>query len=247
MQLSEWIAPSSTLPPLSPADIHVWRFSLDVSLTEEKSLAALLSPREHERASGIRMETHQKRYIAGHGKLRQVLARYVELAPETIDFGRHPRGKPFIVAAQNAQGLHFNFSHTANVGLVAVALKRPLGVDVEQHRSDTDMELIARRQFAPGEQSRLMSLPAAERRVAFYECWTRKEAYLKAIGDGIAGGLQGFEVSFLANEAPALLRTKAGPDECKRWTVIPVNAGENLSAACIVERPAEQVYGWDFA
>lgn len=247
MQLSEWTAPPSALPSLGAADIHVWRFSLEASPSEEKALAALLSPPEHERAAGIRLETHQKRYIAGHGKLRQVLARYVEHAPEAIEFGRHPRGKPFIVATQNTQGLHFNFSHTADIGLVAVALKRPLGVDVEQHRSDTDMELIARRQFAPGERSRLMSLPTAERRVAFYECWTRKEAYLKAIGDGIAGGLQGFEVSFLAGEAPALLRTKAGPEECKRWVVVPVNAGENLSAACIVERPIEQIYGWDFA
>lgn len=247
MHLSEWTAPPSDVPPLDVADIHVWRFTLDVSLAEEEALAPLLSAREHERAAGIRLEVHQKRYIAGHGRLRQVLARYVERAPEAIEFGRHPRGKPFIVATQNARGVHFNFSHTANTGLVAVASKRPLGVDVEQHRSDTDMELIARRQFSPGEQARLMSLPLAERRIAFYECWTRKEAYLKAIGDGIAGGLQGFEVSFLANEAPALLRAKAGPEECKRWAVVPVNAGAGLSAACIVERPVERVFGWDFA
>ncbi len=97
------------------------------------------------------------------------------------------------------------------------------------------MELIARRQFARGEQDRLVSLPRDERPAAFYRCWTRKEAYLKAIGDGIAGGLQGFEVSFLANEAPALLRAKGGPEECRRWSIVPLDAGPGLSAACVVE------------
>lgn len=244
LRLSEWAPPPSVSPTLDAADLHVWRFSLDANANEERALTVLLSAREHERAAGIRMETHRKRYIVGHGRLRQVLARYVQHPPETIEFGRHSRGKPFVAGVQNAIGVHFNFSHTANVGLVGVALKRPLGIDVEQHRNDTDMELIARRQFAPSEQARLMSLPAAQRRAAFYECWTRKEAYLKAIGDGIAGGLQGFEVSFLISEAPALLRTKEGTEECKRWIVIPVDAGADHSAACIVERPVERVLGW---
>lgn len=247
LHLSEWTSPPSALPALDTADLHLWRFALDASDAEEQALGALLSARERERAAGIRLPMHQRRYVVGHGRMRRVLARYVDLAPEAIEFGRHPRGKPFVVAAQNARGVHFNFSHTGNIGIVGVALKRPLGVDVEQHRDDTDMVLIARRQFAPGEQARLMTLPTAERRAAFYECWTRKEAYLKAIGDGIAGGLQGFEVSFLANEAPAILRAKEGPEECKRWVVIPVAAGANLSAACIVERPAERVAGWDLA
>lgn len=247
LQLQDWMPPASTVPALRAGEVHLWRFSLEATPGEEKNLALLLSLKEHERAAGMRLASVRKRYKIGHGRLRQVLARYLDRAPETIEFGRHSRGKPFIVAAQNAGNFHFNFSHTANVGLVGVALGRPLGVDVEQHRSDTDMELIARRQFAPGEQSRLMSLTAAQRRAAFYECWTRKEAYLKAIGDGIAGGLQGFEVSFLENEAPALLRAKEGPEECKRWIVIPVNAGDDLSAACIVERPTDRVLGWDLA
>jgi 4'-phosphopantetheinyl transferase len=247
LHLSEWASPPSVPPALGTADVHLWRFPLEAAASEESALVELLSPRERERADGIRMDAQRRRYIIGHGRLRQVLARYVNVAPEAIEFGRHPRGKPFVAATQNVAGMHFNFSHTGNIGLVGVALKRPLGVDVEQHRNDMDMELIARRQFAPGEQARLMSLPTAQRRAAFYECWTRKEAYLKAIGDGIAGGLQGFEVSFLADETPAILRAKEGPGECARWAVIPILAGAELSAACIVERPVERVTGWDLA
>jgi 4'-phosphopantetheinyl transferase len=234
VQIFDW-APSSTASTLDGNEVHVWRFSLQAADEERTALEKLLSASERGRASGIKLDTHRRRYVVGHGRLRRVLARYVDARAEEIEFGMHPRGKPFIAQAQNPMDLQFNFSHTADVAMVAVALGRIVGMDIEEHRSDVDMELIARRQFAPGEQDRFVSLPRADRRDAFYRCWTRKEAYLKAIGDGIAGGLQGFEVSFLPNEAPALLRAKGGADECKRWSIIAIDAGENLSAACVIE------------
>ena len=225
----------------------MWRFSLDAAAPECKALEAILSPSELERADGIRIEMHRRRYIVGHGRLRRILARYLAESSDAIEFGRHPRGKPFINPAQNPFDIQFNFSHTADTGLVAIAIGRTLGVDVEEHRDDVDMELIARRQFAPGEQDRLVSLPREERSAAFYRCWTRKEAYLKALGDGIAGGLQGFEVSFLANETPALLRAKGGPEECRRWSVVALDAGPGLSAACVVEGLPARVVCLDLA
>ncbi len=234
VQSPVWSSKSPPLP-LETGEVQVWRFSLDAPESERAPLEALLSPAERERADGIRIETHRRRYTVGHGRLRSVLAGYLRLAPETIEFGRHSRGKPFVVPSQNPLDLQFNYSHTADTALVALALGRTLGVDVEQHRDDVDMELIARRQFAPGEQDRLVSLPRDQRPAAFYRCWTRKEAYLKALGDGIAGGLQGFEVSFLADEAPALIRAKGGPEECRRWSIVALDAGPGLSAACVVE------------
>jgi len=241
VQILDWTS-SSTASTLVGGEVHVWRFCLDAPGPERLALESLLSSPERERAEGIRIDSHRRRYVVGHGRLRRILARYLDVAAGAIDFGRHPRGKPFINPAQNPNDIQFNFSHTADTALVAIAIGRTLGVDVEEHRDDVDMELIARRQFAPGEQDRMVSLPRDERAVAFYRCWTRKEAYLKAIGDGIAGGLQGFEVTFLANEAPALLRAKGGPEECRRWSIVPLDAGAGLSAACVVEgQPARVV------
>ncbi len=245
MRTIEWTAPPDSPTAIEAGELHLWRFSLEASAAEHDALEALLSSRERERAAGIRIEAHRRRYEVGHGRLRRVLGRYLGIAPEAIEFGRHSRGKPFITAVQNPGGVQHNFSHTGDVAIVGVALGRPLGVDVEAHRSDVDMELIARRQFAQGEQSRLMSLTPAERVAAFYRCWTRKEAYLKALGEGIAGGLQGFEVSFLAGEPPAILRAKGGPEECRRWNVIAIDAGPELSAACVVEGAVSRVAGWE--
>jgi 4'-phosphopantetheinyl transferase len=241
----DWTAPPSPAPPLDSLEVHLWRFSLDAPEPEQVALKALLSTGERQRAKDIRMDAHRRRFEVGHGRLRRVLSSYIGLAPEAIEFGRHSRGKPFIVAAQNPAGVQHNYSNTGNLAIVGVALGRPLGVDVEAHRSDVDMELIARRQFAPGEQARLVSLPAPERPAAFYRCWTRKEAYLKASGDGIAGGLQGFEVSFLPGEPPAIVRAKDGPEECRRWSVIAFDAGPGLSAACVVEGAVSRILCWD--
>lgn len=234
MHSLDWSRPLSPTP-LQAGDVQVCRFSLEASPGEHAALAAMLSPSERERAAGIKIETHRRRFEVGHGRLRRLLASYLGRAAETVEFGRHPRGKPFIVPGQNPDDVQFNFSHTADIALVAVTLARTVGIDVEANRDDVDMELIARRQFAPGEQARLASLPRADRVIAFYRCWTRKEAYLKALGDGIAGGLQGFEVSFLPNEAPALLRAKGGAEECRRWSILALDPGQGLSAACVVE------------
>lgn len=234
VQTLDW-STSISPAPLDSGDVHVWRYSLEAPGPERAALDALLSAPERDRAQGIQIETHRRRFTVGHGRLRRVLARYLQLPPEAIEFGRHSRGKPFIVPAQNPLDLQFNYSHTADTALAAIAIGRTIGVDVEAHRDDVDMELIARRQFAPGERDRLVSLPREQRPAAFYRCWTRKEAYLKALGDGIAGGLQGFEVSFLADEVPALIRAKGGSDECRRWSVLALDAGPGLSAACVVE------------
>lgn len=242
-----WTEAHAPAAPVEAGAVHLCRFSLKAEAAEHARLCTLLSSRERQRAEGIRIETHRRRYEVGHGRLRRVLGTYLGIPPETIEFGRHSRGKPFIVASQNALGIQHNFSHTGDVGIVGVTLGAAIGVDVEGHRSDVDMELIARRQFAPGEQARLMSLPSAERPAAFYRCWTRKEAYLKALGDGIAGGLQGFEVSFLESEAPALLRAKGGPEECRRWKMIAADAGPGLSAACVVEGALARVECWELA
>lgn len=197
-----WETPSSW-PLLGGDEIHVWCVELDAG-DEVAALAACLSAEERERASGLPSETHQRRFVVARGRLRQLLGRYLGQAPGAIAFARGAHGKPFLQEG----GLHFNGSHSHELALYAIAQSREVGVDVEWMRPHIAHEQIAARFFALEEQEALAQVPAEQRRAAFYNLWTRKEAYLKARGDGLAAGLSTFAVS-LGAEA-ALLHSDEG-------------------------------------
>ena len=178
-----WATPSSW-PRLSDDEIHVWCVELDAA-GEVSALAACLSADEHERARGLLSGTHQRRFVVARGMLRQLLGRYLGQAPDAVAFLRGPYGKPFLQEG----GLHFNVSHSHELALYAIARDREVGVDVEWMRPQVAHEQIAARFFSLEEQEALAQVPDEARRAAFYNIWTRKEAYVKARGDGIAAGL----------------------------------------------------------
>jgi len=168
-----------------------------------------------------------------------VLARYLETQPEAVRFAYGEYGKP---ALSDEHVLRFNLSHSNEVALLAVALDAELGVDVEHIRADFASEDIARRYFSRTEVDAFNALPPDERVAAFFRCWTRKEAYIKAIGKGLSQALDEFDVTLAPGIAPALLRAK--DDDTSRWLLVDLNAGAGYASALAVEGPITTISCW---
>ena len=218
-----WETPSNW-PRLSDDEIHVWCVELDAA-GEVAALAACLSADERERAHGLLTGTHQRRFVVARAMLRRLLGLYLSQASGAVAFSRGAHGKPFLQEG----GLQFNVSHTRELALYAIAHTREVGVDVEWMRPQVAHEQIAARFFSLEEQEALGRVPAEARRAAFYNIWTRKEAYVKARGDGLAAGLGTFAVS-LGAEA-TLLRSDEGRDEVERWKLVALEPADGYAAA----------------
>jgi 4'-phosphopantetheinyl transferase len=173
---------------LKSDEAHVWHASLIASPEAMQSFHEALSGEELARAGRFKFDRDRDRYIAAHGVLRQVLARYVGCTPGELRFGANRFGKPHLA---NASGLHFNLSHSQDVAVVAIASAKTgeLGVDVEAVRPLDDLMKIAQQFFRADEAEALQRLPVTAQPLAFYRIWTRKEAYLKATGTGLSMNL----------------------------------------------------------
>ena len=200
-----------------------------------EALGATLSAEEQVRAARFQRPLDRSRYIAGRGQLRRLLGGYTGLTPEQLRFISGPKGKPELASECNPDSLQFNLAHSGGMALYAVAWRRRVGVDLERIRADVEIETLAARFFTPEEAESLRSLPASQRTGAFFTCWTRKEAYLKARGDGITFGLERFAVSLLPDAPPALLRAPFDPAEVDRWTLHALDVGSDYAAALAVE------------
>lgn len=231
---------------LRTGDVHLWRIPLAVTESEARALAGLLDERERARADRIRLASARNRFVISHGCLRRVLARYLQADAAGIVFGEKEGGKPFLGTQFDPAGIRFSLSHSGDLALLGIGFGHAIGVDVEIHRASVDTDLVARRQFAPGEVARLATVSGGDQTKAFYTCWTRKEAYLKARGEAIIGRLQDFEVTCLPGERPEIRWTKSGAGERARWEVIDVPVGEGASAACVTERPLGDLRFWSY-
>ncbi len=212
---------------ISEAEVHVWR----VNLARPRPAGHLLSVDERARAGRFHFERHRHRYTAGRSMLRRILGRYVDTSPNTLRFEYGANGKPGFGTGP----IRFNVSHSGDLALIAIASGREIGVDVERIRRDDDLLDVAERYFAPQERVALRSLPEQERCSGFFRCWTRKEAYLKARGEGLSIDLHGFVVSLRPNEPPALLESVSGPAEVLRWTLADLHPHPDYAAALAVE------------
>lgn len=201
MKLLWPVGPSA--PPLSDTAVHLWCASLDLPELAQQSLAALLSAEERSRARTFRFERDRQRWIARRGLLRRLLGRYLGVDPAELRFVYGPRGKPALAAPAV---LAFNLSHSGGLALYAVSAASSirLGVDVELIRSDLAHLPLAKRYFSPAEQAALQALPKSQQLAAFFRCWTRKEAFVKALGEGLSVPLDSFDVSLSAGEAQLL-------------------------------------------
>jgi 4'-phosphopantetheinyl transferase len=241
-----WVA-SAAKGEIELAQVHIWRVGLKRPEGETPWHREFLSEIEVERADRYYFDRDRNRFIIARSVLRQLLGVYLHLDPRVIDFVYGPQGKPDVVASQNSSRLRFNLSHSGELALVAVSLNLELGVDVEQIRPDFAALEIAARFFSPEEYAKLEALLPDARVEAFFNCWTRKEAYIKARGEGLSIPLDSFHVAFVPGEEPALLQVKTGHDRPSRWRFHTLHPGHGYKAALAVEGNdhALRLWEWD--
>ncbi len=224
-------APTVELPS---GEVHVWRLSLDRSNGEIEHLFSLLDADERRRAMSYHFERDRIHFTAARGLLRVILGRYAGLDPSLIDFRYSTYGKPAL-ADDVGERLRFNISHSYGLALFAFALERELGVDLEMIRSGPADETIAENYFTPTEVKFLRALPLEERDQGFFNCWTRKEAYIKARGEGLSLPLDHFEVTLAPDETAQLKHTVDATRDSREWRLISFVPREHFVAALVVE------------
>ena len=230
--------PVATPPSLTAWAVHVWAWPLDLPPERSAALIATLSPDERERARKFGTEQLRLRFIAGRGGMRVLLAKYLQVAPGRLEFSYTSRGKPALAGAETER-LHFNLAHSHELALLAVTRVAAVGVDVEKVRPFADATGIAERFFAAGEIAAFKTLPPGARDTAFFQLWTRKEAWLKATGDGIAESLSKIEVAFLPDEPPGVRAIAGDPAAGKAWSICPLSPAEGFVGALAI--PARDV------
>jgi 4'-phosphopantetheinyl transferase len=233
VQIGEvWDARTTGRPSeLHPGVVHLWQRRLDASAAEVNAYCRLLSSEEQERALRFRVERPRKEFVLTRGTLRTLLAQYLGITPQEVHFRYAVRGKP---ALEGESGLCFNVSHTDGLALMAFVMRRTIGIDVENLVRGVDAQRLAERFFSERERQALRSLRGDELQAAFFRCWTRKEAYIKAKGDGLSLALHEFDVSIAEQDRDALLATRPDPTEAARWTVCDVPMGTGYVAAVAV-------------
>jgi 4'-phosphopantetheinyl transferase len=210
-------------------------FELQAPPAEFDSLAALLSDGERARAARFHFADHAARFTVAHGRLRQWLAPLLGIAPERVAFTAGPHGKPALAGDAAGSGIQFNLSHSDTLGLVGWCAGRHIGVDIERWRSLRDEAALARRYFSAGEAAAYEALPAEHRSEGFFNCWTRKEAYVKAVGRGLTLPLDSFDVALQSGPAARLLRSSPLVDDGRVWSLAAPQGPPGSSLAVVLE------------
>jgi 4'-phosphopantetheinyl transferase len=216
-------------------EVHVWRVQLELPSSQVQELRGTLTDDELDRANRFSFEIDRQHFIAARGTLRSILSRYITIYPGHLRFYYNQYGKPFLAPEFSSYLLNFNLSRSGSMALYAITRKMDIGVDVERVRSDFEYEEIAKRFFSVNEVSILRTIPTEKKLEAFYNCWTRKEAYIKAHGKGLSLPLNSFDVSFAPRESPMLLITKDESQESFHWTLVDLKPGLGYVGALAVK------------
>ena len=228
-----WSPPPDQLS-LGTRDVHIWRASLDQSPATVAALRQLLSRDEQARADRFHFERDRRHFTVARGYLRKLLGRYLGIAPAEVRFFYAEYGKPAL-ACDLPQQLIFNLAHSAGLALYAFTLSGEIGIDLEHVRPEFTGDDIARRYFSATEVACLDQLSETARHLAFFNCWTRKEAFIKAKGLGLSLGLDQFDVTLNPDQPAALLCTRWDETEAARWSLREIEVGEKFAAAIALE------------
>jgi 4'-phosphopantetheinyl transferase len=239
--IQTWELPPAHLS-LGEQEVHVWCITVDAATSAFASGQAVLTADEVAKVQRFVFERDRTRALITRALLRILAGRYLQTSPTLLRFTANPYGKPAL--ASPGLPLQFNLSHSANLVLYAFAWQRSLGIDVEYMRTTIDDDELAEYCFSSFERETLSGLSQDEKHVAFYNCWTRKEAYIKARGLGLSLPLNLFDVSLLPGEAAALLRSREDPVEVQRWSMQQLAPGAGYAGALVVEGTDWQLRCW---
>ena len=249
-------------PPLEPTlggdEVHIWRICLDLALAQVQALRQTLAADELARVRRFRFQHDRDRFIVARGVLRSVLGWYLGMAPGQVRFCYGPQGKPYLAGDYGNETLCFNLTHSGDLALLAVTRGREVGVDVEEVKPHFDWAPLADQLSCPEEVAALRSLPGAHQVEAFFACWTRKEAYLKGKGDGLAHDgarthscartpLARCEVSLSPGQPAALSWVEGDADEASWWALVDLRPLSGYVGALAVEGVGWQLKCWHYS
>lgn len=228
-------AQPANLRGLSAGAVHIWHIDLLPAGERIPDCRNFLADEDLQRAERFHFDRDRRRFVAAHAAMRNILAQYLGVSAREILFHAAEKGKPQLGSSLSRSGLRFNLSHSHDRALLALARDSEIGVDIEFIKPQSAGEEIANRFFSSREAAVLGSLPPASRVPAFFHCWTRKEAYIKAIGGGLSVPLDSFDVAFGPGESARLLRVDGAPEELSRWSMYDVPVRQGYAAAVVVE------------
>ena len=220
---------------LKDQEVHVWNAHLDPPNARAEQLTPVLSEDERGRAGRFHFAKDRAHFIHTRCVLRALLGHYLNVPPANVAFRYGRTGKPELSPEFRDTSLQFNLSHSHGQLLFAIARHCAIGVDIEMIRPDTDIESIAERFFSFAETEQLRAVNGLGKRTAFFNGWTRKEAYLKARGEGIGEGLNQFAVSLTPGKPARLLFDRRDPDAVSRWSIHDLATSSGFAAALVVE------------
>lgn len=232
-----WRSMWSSAPPLlslTAGEVHVWRHRLEQPPELQETFLRTLAEDERTRANRFHFDKHRRHFVAGRGFLRALLARYLNITPEEVQFAYGPYGKPVLNGEHRENALRFNASHSGDWAVYAFVQDHEVGVDVEHIKADFETEGIAERFFSALEVQTLYALADEEKPAAFFRCWTRKEAYIKALGSGLSHPLDSFDVTFAPGEPAALSRAEG-------WSLFDLDVAPEYAAALALEGSGHSV------
>lgn len=240
----DWQRASQAIRP-SPDCIDVWRIPTTLDDEHVARFESMLSSAQRQRAGRLRIVEKRDQYIITQGLTRIVLGRMLNTRPEALEFIRGTKGKPYLDGEFSDAGVQFNMTHTSHMALVAIARNREVGIDIERIRENLQWQKLARRYFSESEYAGFSELPEESRLRAFFTCWTRKEAVLKAIGTGLGGGLASFDVSVDPDAAPELLANRWNGRFHGDWSMAQLAPGDAYVATLVGEHGGFTVRCWD--
>lgn len=235
-----WSPPTRELQ-LTENEVHVWRARLDSDSISLEHFSADLSLEERSRATRFVLARDRSRFTVTRGILRRLLGGYLRQPPARVAIDIGPHGKPALSVGPDTTPLGFNLSHSQGLALFAFALRREVGIDVEQIRPEVANEGVEDRYFSVQEQMELSALSPGLRPEGFFSCWTRKEAYVKARGQGFQIPLNSFDVSLTPGRPATLNRV----DE-KRWSLYSFCPETGFIGAMVVEGRGSQLQFWEW-
>lgn len=225
-----WESPPERIE-LTGDQVHIWRAALDLPTLAVRRLEKELVEEETARARRLYFERDRKRFTVAHALVREVIGRYVGEPSARLLFRRNEYGKPSLLD----DAVRFNLSHSGDEALLAITRRPHVGVDIERIRRDIEYLEIAGRYFSESESRELRSLPADLQTAAFFRGWTRKEAFIKAIGEGVSFPLDRFDVSLAPGRLARLVSIRGDPGAAARWDLRDVQVDDCYAAAVVVD------------
>lgn len=245
MDAQVWTVPGHAWPTLRPSEVHVWRVCVSRTGSDVAGLEAVLCAEEAARARRFHFKADQQRYIVAHGLLRRLLGTYLNRPAGELRFTTNAHGKPALAEGFGDVPLQFNLSHSGDWVVYAVGQGRAVGIDVEQMRPRFGLSAIAERFFSPREVTVLLGLPQEQQSAAFFRCWARKEAYIKAVGRGLNIPLDQFEVSLAPGEPARLVAAWAEAAASGPWCLREVDVAPDYAAAVMAQGEDWRLACWE--